>query len=142
MHGYLLQRLAQAVLVLFVMSLLVFAGVYAIGDPLAIMIPPDATQADAARLRGEERLKSPTFGFFGQAGTVVGDFQFDRLSASDGGHRHRAAVTHGGHEADRDRGRPDADRDGDVQRPLHETVSWSARYHSQRRGRSSSVAHE
>ena len=51
--------LAQAVLVLFVMSLLVFAGVYAIGDPLAIMIPPDATQADAARLAASLGLDQP-----------------------------------------------------------------------------------
>ena len=39
---YIVQRLGQALLVLLVMSLLVFAGVYAIGDPMAIMIPPDA----------------------------------------------------------------------------------------------------
>jgi peptide/nickel transport system permease protein len=41
------------------MSLLVFAGVYAIGDPLAIMIPPDATQADAARLAASLGLDQP-----------------------------------------------------------------------------------
>ncbi len=59
MAVYLLQRLGQALLVLLVMSLLVFAGVYAIGDPMAIMIPPDASQADAARLAASLGLDQP-----------------------------------------------------------------------------------
>jgi peptide/nickel transport system permease protein len=59
MAGFILQRLGQALAVLAVMSLLVFAGVYAIGDPLAIMIPPDATQADAARLAASLGLDQP-----------------------------------------------------------------------------------
>lgn len=59
MAGYILQRLVQALLVILVMSLLVFAGVYAIGDPLAIMIPPDASQADAARLAASLGLDQP-----------------------------------------------------------------------------------
>ena len=59
MAGFILQRLGQALAVIGVMSLLVFAGVYAIGDPLAIMIPPDATQADAARLAASLGLDQP-----------------------------------------------------------------------------------
>ncbi len=59
MTGYILQRLGQALVVIGVMSLLVFTGVYAIGDPLAIMIPPDATQADAARLAASLGLDQP-----------------------------------------------------------------------------------
>ena len=59
MASYILQRLGQALLVILVMSLLVFAGVYAIGDPLAIMIPPDASQADAARLAASLGLDQP-----------------------------------------------------------------------------------
>jgi len=59
MAGYILQRLGQALAVIFVMSLLVFAGVYAIGDPMAIMIPPEATQADAARLAASLGLDQP-----------------------------------------------------------------------------------
>ena len=71
MAGYILRRLGQALAVIFVMSLLVFAGVYAIGDPLAIMIAPDATQADAARLAASLGLDQPLwrqyFVFLGQA---------------------------------------------------------------------------
>ncbi|MFM9967403.1 MAG: ABC transporter permease [Burkholderiales bacterium] len=59
MAGFVLERLAQALLVILIMSLLVFAGVYAIGDPMAIMIPPDATQADAARLSASLGLDQP-----------------------------------------------------------------------------------
>ena len=59
MAAYVLRRLGQAALVLLVMSLLVFAGVYAIGNPLAILIPPDATQADIARLSADLGLDRP-----------------------------------------------------------------------------------
>ena len=59
MAAYLLRRLGQAVLVLLVMSVLVFAGVYAIGNPIAILVPPDATQADAARLAAQLGLDKP-----------------------------------------------------------------------------------
>ena len=43
---FIIRRLLQSVLVLVVMSLLVFTGVYAIGNPVDILISPDATQAD------------------------------------------------------------------------------------------------
>jgi peptide/nickel transport system permease protein len=65
MAGFLLQRLAQALLVIFIMSLLVFAGVYAIGDPMAMMIPPDATQADAARMAAALGLDQPLWRQYG-----------------------------------------------------------------------------
>jgi peptide/nickel transport system permease protein len=74
--GYIAQRLAQSLLVVLVMSLAVFAGVYAIGDPVAIMIPPDASQADAARLKASLGLDQPLWqqylGFLGQVAS--GDF--------------------------------------------------------------------
>ena len=41
-----IRRLLQSVFVLAVMSMLVFAGVYAVGNPIDILISPDATQAD------------------------------------------------------------------------------------------------
>ncbi|MFD0915233.1 ABC transporter permease [Pseudahrensia aquimaris] len=44
MSGYIIQRLMQAVLVMAVMSVIVFAGIYSIGNPLDILIPPEATQ--------------------------------------------------------------------------------------------------
>ncbi|MDB5806886.1 MAG: transporter permease [Betaproteobacteria bacterium] len=43
---FVIRRLLQSLLVLFVMSLLVFAGVYAVGTPIDILISPEATQAD------------------------------------------------------------------------------------------------
>ncbi len=46
MLSYAIQRLAQSFVVLFAMSLLVFIGVYAIGNPVDILIPPEATQRD------------------------------------------------------------------------------------------------
>lgn len=44
MSGYVLQRLLQAALVMVAMSAIVFVGVYAIGNPVDIVIPPEATQ--------------------------------------------------------------------------------------------------
>lgn len=56
---YVLRRIGQAAIVMFVMSVLVFAGVYAIGNPIALLVPPDATQADAARLASSLGLDRP-----------------------------------------------------------------------------------
>jgi peptide/nickel transport system permease protein len=50
MLGYLTRRLAQAVVVVFAMSVIVFVGVYAIGNPIDVMIDPSATQEIRARL--------------------------------------------------------------------------------------------
>ncbi len=44
MTGFIIQRLLQAVLVMIVTSMLVFAGVYSIGNPIDVMISPDVTQ--------------------------------------------------------------------------------------------------
>lgn len=44
MLGFVIQRLLQATVVMAVMSVIVFCGVYAIGNPIDIVIPPDATQ--------------------------------------------------------------------------------------------------
>jgi peptide/nickel transport system permease protein len=45
MLGFALQRLLQAVVVMFIISLMVFAGVFAIGNPIDVLLSPDATQA-------------------------------------------------------------------------------------------------
>ena len=50
MLGFLISRLLQAVAVVLVMSLLVFLGVYAIGNPIDVLIDPAATQAIRAAL--------------------------------------------------------------------------------------------
>lgn len=44
MASFILRRFGQAVIVLLVMSLLVFLGVYVIGNPIDVLISPDATQ--------------------------------------------------------------------------------------------------
>jgi len=44
MLGYVIQRLLQSALVMLAMSVLVFCGVYAIGNPIDVLISPDATQ--------------------------------------------------------------------------------------------------
>jgi len=56
---YLIRRLLQSVLVLFVMSLLVFAGVFAIGNPVDILINPQADQAEIARATAALGLDRP-----------------------------------------------------------------------------------
>ncbi len=47
---FIVRRLLQSLLVLLIVSLLVFAGVYAIGNPVDVLISPEATQADRAAL--------------------------------------------------------------------------------------------
>ncbi|MES2713228.1 MAG: ABC transporter permease [Pseudomonadota bacterium] len=49
MSLYLLRRLIQAIGVMAVMSLIVFLGVFAIGDPVEILISPDADQIERER---------------------------------------------------------------------------------------------
>ena len=44
MLGFLTQRLLQAVIVMLAISMLVFAGVFAVGNPIDVLISPDATQ--------------------------------------------------------------------------------------------------
>jgi len=47
---FIIRRLLQSIVVLLVMSLLVFAGVYAIGNPIDILISPDANQIERAKI--------------------------------------------------------------------------------------------
>ncbi|MBL8482727.1 MAG: ABC transporter permease [Rhodocyclaceae bacterium] len=49
MAWYALRRLLQALAVLAVMSVLVFAGVYALGNPVELLVDPNAGPADYAR---------------------------------------------------------------------------------------------
>ena len=59
MLAYILRRLAQSALVLLVMSALVFVGVYAIGNPVDILINPQADQAEIARATAALGLDEP-----------------------------------------------------------------------------------
>ncbi len=45
MIGYFISRLGQALVVMLIISALVFAGVYGIGNPIDVLLSPDATQA-------------------------------------------------------------------------------------------------
>ncbi len=46
MVSFIVSRLLQSILVMFVMSMIVFAGVFAIGNPIDALISPQATQED------------------------------------------------------------------------------------------------
>ena len=72
---YIIRRSLQSVVVLFVMSLLVFAGVYAIGNPIDILINPQADQMERehaiAALGLDKPLWEQYFTFL--SGVVHGD---------------------------------------------------------------------
>lgn len=76
MLGFVIQRFLQAVVVMAVMSVIVFCGVYAIGNPVDIVIPPDATQeiraATIAKLGLDKPLWEQYFLFVGNL--LQGDF--------------------------------------------------------------------
>ncbi len=66
---YMIRRLTQSLLVMAVMALIVFIGVFAIGNPVDMMISPDATQAEMqaaiARLGLDKPLWEQFFVFLG-----------------------------------------------------------------------------
>mgnify|MGYP000955721114 CR=1 FL=1 len=72
---FILRRLSQSAIVLFAMAVLVFVGVYAIGNPVDILIPPDADQNDRERAIAALGLDQPLWvqftTFLKQA--IVGD---------------------------------------------------------------------
>ncbi|MCA0921973.1 ABC transporter permease [Pseudooceanicola nanhaiensis] len=59
MTVFILRRVLQAILVLAITSLIVFLGVYAIGDPLEILLPADATMAERAQVAASLHLDQP-----------------------------------------------------------------------------------
>ena len=59
MTVFILRRLMQSILVLLVMSLLVFVGVYAIGNPIDIFISPEADQIERERAIAALGLDKP-----------------------------------------------------------------------------------
>ena len=62
---FIVRRLLQSILVLLVMSLLVFVGVYAIGNPIDMLISPDADQMDRARTIAAFGLDKPLWQQYG-----------------------------------------------------------------------------
>ncbi len=59
MLAFILRRLMQSLLVLGVMSVLVFAGIHAVGNPIDILISPDANQAERTRIIADFGLDQP-----------------------------------------------------------------------------------
>ena len=59
MFGFLLQRLIQAAIVVFAMSIIVFLGVYAIGNPIDVLIDPGATAEIRENLIRQYGLDQP-----------------------------------------------------------------------------------
>lgn len=72
---FILRRILQSFNVLFVMSLLVFAGVYAIGNPLDLLVDPNATAEDMARAAASLGLDQPLWVQYGRflANALQGD---------------------------------------------------------------------
>jgi peptide/nickel transport system permease protein len=75
MLTFTLRRLLQSVVVLFLMSALVFTGVYAIGNPVDILINPQADQAEIARATAALGLDQPLWRQYWTflAGAFTGD---------------------------------------------------------------------
>ncbi|MHC5655264.1 ABC transporter permease [Stappia sp. ICDLI1TA098] len=59
MLAFLLQRLWQAIIVVVAMSALVFSGVYAVGNPIDVLIAPDVTQDIRAQVIAQYGLDLP-----------------------------------------------------------------------------------
>lgn len=75
MTAFIVRRVMQSLFALLVMSLLVFVGMYAIGNPVDILINPEATQAERAATTAAFGLDKPIwvqYGLFIQS-AVAGD---------------------------------------------------------------------
>jgi peptide/nickel transport system permease protein len=76
MKSYILRRLWQAVLVLFGVSVVVFAILHLTGDPAVLLLPPDATAEDVARFRKAMGFDDPWIVQYGRflTGALQGNF--------------------------------------------------------------------
>ena len=68
MFGYLVRRVLQSIVVLLCVSFVVFIIMYLSGDPLEMMLPPEATQIQIEELRHHMGLDRP---FLAQYGTFM-----------------------------------------------------------------------
>ena len=62
---YVLRRLAQTALVLAVTSLLVFVGIFLVGDPVEMLVNPQADQIERERARVALGLDRPMWMQYG-----------------------------------------------------------------------------
>ena len=65
MLPFLFRRLGQSLLIMVVMATLVFVGVYALGNPIDILISPDADQIERERAIERLGLDEPLWVQFG-----------------------------------------------------------------------------
>jgi len=76
MGGYLARRLLRTIVVLWGISTIVFVVTRLSGDPISLILPPEATPAEVDRVRGQFGLNEPLpvqYGVFLRR-AVVGDF--------------------------------------------------------------------
>ncbi|MGZ5036200.1 MAG: ABC transporter permease [Usitatibacter sp.] len=70
MIAFVLRRLLQAVIVMLVVGLIAFSLFNFVGDPVSLMLPPEATQADREAMRAALGLDQP---FYRQFVTFLGN---------------------------------------------------------------------
>jgi peptide/nickel transport system permease protein len=61
MVAFIIRRLMQSIAVLIAMSLIVFTAIYAIGNPIDVLISPDADQLEKARIIAAFGLDKPLY---------------------------------------------------------------------------------
>jgi peptide/nickel transport system permease protein len=114
---FILRRLLQGAQLMIVMSIIVFIGVYLIGNPVDILIHPAATQQQKAEIIARLGLDRPLWEQYGQfvMGALRGDLGTSyvyRVPAIRTDPRKRMPATHGAgacrRYADRHRGRHSA----------------------------------
>ncbi len=59
MTVFLIRRFTQSILVLFLVSLIVFIGVYTLGNPVKLLVDPRATQEEVAKITRDLGLDQP-----------------------------------------------------------------------------------
>ena len=64
MIAFIIRRLLQGVLVMLVVGFIAFSLFNFVGDPVALMLPPEATQADREAMRGVLGLDKPFYAQF------------------------------------------------------------------------------
>lgn len=76
MTVYILKRLGQSIFVLWGITLVVFCVLHLSGDPVQLMVPPSASQAEVEALRESMGFNDPLYIQYGRflQGAVVGDF--------------------------------------------------------------------
>ena len=70
MIAFVVRRILQGILVMLVVGLIAFSLFNFVGDPVSLMLPPEATQADRDQMRGALGLDKP---FYMQFATFLGN---------------------------------------------------------------------